>query len=318
MKVGKKTLFLVRLLVVVAAYAFVFLSVYRQGGSNFSDAFAQVSPSKSWLIFAMAILLMPLSWVIEALKWNWAIRGFAPESLARSFKSVWYGVGVGLLTPNRVGEPFGRMAMVNPDVRANAGVMAVLCAVSQQMVTICFGLFGLFILTKKYSDNLNYLLGNSWVLVLLGLSVLVVLLLLVRMKFISKHILKLSAISRLLAHDDVEIDISSNLVIKLLLASIIRYSLFTSQFYLMLNFFGIDANSIEIYAAIFSAYLFASVVPSFALGEGGVRASFAVTFLGVLWYNPLSIASAALLLWMVNVALPGLIGVWFPVVKNNE
>ncbi|HHH50470.1 MAG TPA: hypothetical protein ENK52_05790 [Saprospiraceae bacterium] len=63
-----------------------------------------------YLVFT--ILLMPVNWIFETLKWQMLIQKFEQLSFFKTFKAILAGVTFAIFTPNRVGEYGGRVLFV--------------------------------------------------------------------------------------------------------------------------------------------------------------------------------------------------------------
>lgn len=256
---------------------------------------------------------MPLVWAMEAYKWKFALSKFTIISFWRSWRSVWYGVVAGQLTPNRIGEPIGRLALLDPEVRGRAGVAAVWCGFTQQLTTIIFGLISvvwwvdvknLQILPSPVSFWLIFFAIFCWiVLMLYGI---------IRIQEIAKWIEGFGWVNRILCGESLSLYFSFNTIIQIFVISLLRYLVFSTQYVILIRIFGVTANALDIYALVGLTYLFGSVIPSFSASEVGVRAGLAIWFAGMISDNALGVTVASLLLWILNIAIPALIAAWFP------
>ena len=104
---------------------------------------------------------------------------------------------------------------------------------------------------------------------------------------------------------------SSATLWKVFLASLGRYLIFTFQFFLLLRIFQVDVDFANALMMISMTYFVMTAVPTIAITELGVRGSIAVYFLGMLSNNVSSIFTASSMLWLINLAIPALIGVMF-------
>ncbi len=317
-KLSRNTLLLFKIIVALAAYGFVFVKLYGQLNEGFIKAFINVDALSNWYYLVFVILLMPVSWAFEAIKWQLAFYNESRPTFFYALKTIWYGVAVGLFTPNRTGEPIGRMAMVSQEVRAKAGFLAVLCGMTQQLATLFFGFVGVAFFIGISNDGLSRVIYNPWIIILLVLVTIVVLLLVFKFGVVSKIISKSKILKPILNGESIVFSFSYIRIVVLVFLSFIRYAVFSTQLVILIFYFGFNGSIFFAYAAVFATYLFASVIPTFAISEAGVRAGFAILFIGTIWNNPVGIASATLLLWLLNVALPGLIAVWFPVFKGDK
>ncbi len=258
----------------------------------------------------LVLFLMPVNWIIEAFKWQLSLKRVEPIGFVRALRSSLYGAGVGLFTPNRVGDPFGRVALLKTENKAEAGLMAFQCAFAQQLATIFFGLLGIALLSQE--PEFNRYFGNPWVIAAIAVGFGVAMLFVFGQKYLSQfldnfRVLKRFGFSPALISS---VPLSSSLTV--VAFSLLRYMVFASQFVLLLYLFGCEADFITAYAAVFTTYLFASLIPVLSVADAGVRSGFGIIFVGAFWNQPAAIALAAHMVWLLNVALPALSAVWFP------
>ena len=63
------------------------------------------------LTFLAVLLLMPVNWMLEGLKWKLAAGQQVKLSFGNAMRGVLAGVTIGTATPNRIGEFAGRIFM---------------------------------------------------------------------------------------------------------------------------------------------------------------------------------------------------------------
>lgn len=95
---------------------------------------------------------------------------------------------------------------------------------------------------------------------------------------------------------------------KVLVYSLGRYAVFTSQFVFLLLFFGINTPLPELYVGVALTYLITTVVPSFTFAEFGIREVVALQILSVHSDQEIGILLASLSVWIINIIVPALIG----------
>lgn len=93
--------------------------------------------------------------------------------------------------------------------------------------------------------------------------------------------------------------------------SVVRYLIFSHQFYFLLCLFGVEADYLTLLSLITSMYILASLVPSLALLDWLIKGSVAVWVFSYIGANELSIVTITLLMWMLNFGFPALIGSYF-------
>ena len=266
--------------------------------------FSEMGLSRS-LILASILLLMPLNWTIETLKWQLLVRKIEPEiGFGKCIKAVMSGVTVGTITPNRAGEFAGRILFVQKENRAKVSYMTIFGDTAQFCATVIFGIVGLLMIGKLISEAIPF---NTLMIIsaICGIAIIIIFIkfdsivnALGKTKFVKKRFEKYVP--------QCEIGIKSKFLT--LILSIARYVVFCLQFYLSLRFFGINIPAQSAFAAIFATYICTYLIPSIAAAELGIRVSFAILFIGIFTTQETAIALASLLLYLVNVGIPIVIG----------
>jgi hypothetical protein len=101
--------------------------------------------------------------------------------------------------------------------------------------------------------------------------------------------------------------------------SFLRYIVFTIQFLVLLKFFSVPVPLFDGVIIISLIFFVLSIVPTITLTELGIRDSAAVYFFGIYFSHSggmsdsilIGILSAATLLWIINLAIPAVIGTFF-------
>lgn len=308
-----------RVVIAVAAYLFVAIKIGSSGILKPSDVFKDSLSLNNLIWIVLVLILMPVVWALEAYKWRLALLPFTNISFLRSWRSVWYGVVAGQLTPNRMGEPIGRLALISPDVRGKAGVAAVWCSLSQQSITVFFGFIS--IAWWLFVVNLRVLPEgvHFWIISFLILCWTIFLLIAIaKVGLISSRIEKIGWIKKALHGESIRVGYKPYLAFIVFSISALRYILFSTQYVILLGVFGVHANAFDLYAAVGLTYLFNSFIPSFSVSEVGTRAGLATWFVGMLCDNPIGVTTASVLIWLLNIAVPALIGAWFSWKMKDE
>ena len=258
----------------------------------------------SWLF--LVLLMMPLNWFFEAYKWRFLCRSFENISFSHSIKSVLAGLTPGFFSPNRVGELIGRSLLLKPENRISGIMMASINSFSQTITVVTCGIPSavfFFFNTKSFSQE-SYKCYTYICLIWLIFFLFFYLQLPRFCGWLSKKI-----VARKIKK---QLDIISNMSIRNLVVvlnfSFIRYIVFCFQLYFLLFFCSVSISPIDALIAITINYLFITITPSMAFSEVAIRTSYVVLFVGAFAENKIGIASAGLLLWIINFAVPMLIG----------
>lgn len=286
-----------KLLVIALSLGYLVYMLYNQKESVHVLA-SSVGVFSNFALLGALMVFMLLNWILEAVKWKISIQNFQIISLFHSLKSVWVGVSMGVFTPNRMGELFGRAVLLHKEVRLKSIGSAALCSVAQLSNTLFWGLIGLFYFDSVLFSKLMLLSRSYSKLTILFLVFFVFLLLFVIKK-------KSKVISRSINHLKF---FSLRQVASVFLLSMVRYSIFLIQFNICFSITGLPSFSWNMIWAVAVIYLLTTAIPTSSLGELGVRGSVAVFVLHSLPLFTASTIAATFLLWLVNLFLPAVIG----------
>ena len=243
----------------------------------------------NWFFTIAIVFLMFVNWGIEALKWRLLIAPIETIDIKSSFKGVLLGVTISIFTPNRVGEFAGRIFFLEKADKVQATLMSLIGSVMQLLVTVIAGVLAFFLLEKTYYDffQTEQFVSTN---VLLFVFVLVVAILVV-----VYTILKKQTPSRFKKYiDTFKLHSSKNLNVAFNL-SILRYIVFSIQYYLALKIFGINGGTAIVFSLIALTFFVTSVIPTFALTEIAVRSGVAIYFFGTITIAHAPILASSLL-----------------------
>ena len=314
---SKKTIgFLLKIGIVAFALFFLYEQLTAKSSIeqfNNADVLQQIKGHYSILI--VIVLMMFLNWFLEALKWQFLIKKIEEISFSRSVRAVFSGITVSAFTPNRVGEYGGRVFCLEKADRIQAVFITIIGSMAQLITTIFFGSIGILLLPSlmpEFTQILSlmeysypilvfvFLLLNS-LLIFIYLNTSVLSLLLSRIKFLNKYEKYNSVFSFYNAEE----------LAKVLLFSVARYVVFTTQFFILLHVFGVVINYTDALVLIMTMLFVISVIPTIAITEIGVRGSVALFLFGLISSNTVGILSATFVMWIINLLLPALIGTAF-------
>jgi hypothetical protein len=290
-----------KILVLVLSVFFIYYRVFINQDLNlFVSEFNQAFSKRLHLLyFFIVILLFGMNWLSESYKWKFLLKKFLHISLIDSVNAVFAGVTVGLFTPNRVGEYGGRIIFIKSSERVNAIMATIAGNIAQLVATLIFGTIGFIFLFKKHA---SVQIPYYW-LVLLVVGVIAVVILFFGIQkipaYLPVRIRKYVNVLSLYSFTELSI---------VLLISIIRYGFFFFQYLLLLWFFDVNIFLHQALYLIPAVFLIISIIPTFALVEWGVRGASALAVIGLISVNDAGILSASTLLWMINIAIPAVLG----------
>lgn len=281
---------------------------WHQSWSIIRNSFTNINIWKLYLV----LLLMFVNWGIESKKWQILLKHVVAMPFLTAFKSVLSGVAFTMITPNRMGEFIGRVFYVVEGDRLRAASLTIIGGISQMMVTLMAGATGLFFLHKYLLAAQNVgILSFLWVNGLLIGSILTLVCItlfyfklswLVRVAERVKALQKLTYIISLLK----EVHIME--LIRILILSMIRFVVFTSQYLLLFSLFGVEIPAWKACCAVSVLFLILAAIPLPGIAELGVRAKASVSIFGLFSTNLFGIAACTGAIWLINIILPAVLG----------
>lgn len=106
-------------------------------------------------------------------------------------------------------------------------------------------------------------------------------------------------------------DFGTKELMKVLMISLCRYSVFIIQYLLLLQVFNVGIGLWTAFWLITVMFLALAIVPTIALAELGVRGKLSIFLFGVFSANTLGIVLTASSIWLINLVVPALAGSLF-------
>ena len=212
------------------------------------------------------------------------------------------GVTLSIITPNQIGDFVGRVLHLQVLNKLKGSFVAVVGHTAQILVTAMFGVVALWF----FGEQLNLLYW--WV----PASILIVFLIYQYLKLGSLY-QKIEAwkwIQRVQKYLHVFGDFSANELREILVLSFFRYLIYLVQYILLLHFFKVDISIPVALFCVMGTFSRQSMVPSFLLLEVGLRGASALLFFTIFTSNVTGVLLTAYSLWMLNLLLPGIIGLY--------
>jgi len=261
--------------------------------------------------FLLVFVLMFVNWSLEALKWKLSVNNVQPISFFRALKAIFSGVSFSITTPNRMGEYFGRMLYMDDGKRLKIISLTVLGSLSQLIVTILFGLSGLLILQVDI-DKLNLPSWLQWVknIGIVGGAIGFVFLTVFyfRIGWLVRWIDKIPAIKKYIWLINELEKADTTLLMRLLSISMLRYLVFTTQYFLLFRFFGVDISWWQGFWAIAIVFFIMAIIPSIELFEVVGKTFVTQEIFAIFTVNSLAIGFVTTTIWFINLVVPAAIG----------
>jgi hypothetical protein len=324
-KVRKRINILIRLLIMMVTVWFLYDQIFQQ--RDFSPIIALIvdlfHSSRFYYFMASLLVLMIVNQALETYKWKLLIDKLEIVGFNRAFTAVLTGIAVSLFMPNRTGDYFGRVFILERSSHIKAILVTIIGSYAQLLTTMTAGLVGMIFFLPEYFHET--LVQHPWMyaamLVMVSITIGAATLFYFNLPVLN---MLLAAIFRknyakMLDYAGVFALYSRVELLNVLLLSIARYLVFSFQFYLLLILFEVNIGYLPAMMLIAISYLILTLIPTLALTELGVRGSVSYYFFGLyfsmagLWTEAtgMAILAASTSLWLINLALPALLGTLF-------
>ncbi len=289
------------------------VGLFKQLGTYFSITKLSILP------LIIVFFLMFLNWGAEVFKWKLLANYMMPVSYKLATKSTLAGVAASVFTPFRVGTYFGKAAMFPHKYRAKGLILQLFNSIAMFEVNFFFGLLFIGILGTVASEPIFGI--DKDLLSTIGFigagMVLVFWYLFVNVRVLLSTFDKWKITSNWRKYFDLVNDKRyTNLSLTLIFVSVARYLIITYQYVLAYEVFGVGIEGWETFVAAGTLFFVFQFIPVFNAVEFGVMRttllSLILTTFGLLEeLTPqitLSITLASFFIWLINLAIPSLIG----------
>lgn len=297
-------------------------AIYRQvfARENFEDLWQAFKihfkyPDLLWLV--VVIVLAPVNIALETLKWRQLIRGFSRLNFWKTFQAILAGTTIAIFTPNRVGEYGGRVLFVEKGQGWKAVIATMVGSLSQLLALLSVGLLGAIYFSLKFLEPEPYVIP---VVSFLGVAFIGLLFFtyfnIDLVATLAKRIPHIDKIKKPLRHLTVLKHYHWKELSGALGFGFLRYFTYSTQYYLLLQFYDIPAPWLTGMAGIATIFLVQASVPLPPVMGLLARGEIALFVWGHFAENQVNILAATFSLFVINIAVPALLGLVFIIQVN--
>lgn len=294
---------LIKLSIVFGCVFFIYQKLFLNTALGFSTLKKALINHNFFSLEHMLILfsLTSLNWFFEILKWKQLVNLVQNISLFEASKQCLSSLTTSLITPNRIGEYGAKAIYFKKSLRKKILGFTFIGNFYQLVATLFFGIVGFAFFTTSHKISINF--KTFYVIIAVFVLLFCIFFMAIKsFKIIGKYWKKTVTFLK-------SIPFSTNL--KILSFSIVRYLLFSHQFYILMVFFSIEISYINAITSITSVYLIASIVPILSFLDVVLKGTIAVWIFSFFQISTLTILTIVSLLWFFNFAIPALIGSYF-------
>jgi hypothetical protein len=120
----------------------------------------------------------------------------------------------------------------------------------------------------------------------------------VRISFLKKYSYLIEAVG----------EFDNPVLVRMLGLSLLRYSVFILQYYLLYLFFDVEISWWACCWTVSVSFLLMAVIPTFAIAELGIKGKVALLITGLYSSNKAGIFFATAGIWFINLVIPAILG----------
>ena len=296
---------LIKLSIVVGAGYFIYSKLLLNENLLFSTYIAFLIENDPFSLknVLFLVFLTLFNWFFEILKWQKLVQIVQKISFKDALEQSLGGLTASLVTPNRIGDYGAKVMYYTNRFKGKIVLLNLVGNISQMTITTVFGVIGLTIFVNFYQVDINYYRVTRFVFILLIIAILSF--------FGVKH-----RRFKVKGHSYVDIidfikSITINVKAKTLVFSLIRYLIFSFQFYFFLSVFGVAIDYLDAMVVITSMYFLASIIPSISIFDVVIKGSVAVFLFSFLKINELTILTIITSMWLLNFVIPSVFGGYY-------
>lgn len=242
-----------KVLLLGLTFAYIYYKITSGATLRWNTFIAEIQ-SKNFGYVVLFILLASINWILEIAKWQMVVSKIKPISFYEATKQSLAALTVSLPTPNRIGD-YGAKAFFYPSEKRKEILLLNFINNSAQMLITCLlGSIGILVIATSYS--LPFSEEN------LSLALLLLVVLVVAGYFFRKKQLLIKGLSVANLFQYIK-KLPNTIKLKLVLYSLLRYTVFSFLFFIILLFFDAEISVLKAIPPLFTMYLLVSVLPSF-------------------------------------------------------
>ncbi len=302
-------LFIKVLIVGLATWFIVSKINNQQNLREFQSLIGRIDPWIMRATLVWVVLMMFVNWALEVLKWKYLVGRIEVISYWTAVKSVFCGLTWAIFTPNRIGEYGGRVMLLKPRNRASGAVAMGVGLFAQLVLTSVFGAFAIAWFISTYLPTPETVRFGVWLLALI--YALAFIILYFNVHWVDKLVGRFAFLKKIKPFFSILEDFSSQELLKVLMLSLARFVIFTSQYVLLMLVILPELPVMPMILMIFILFFVQSAVPSLDIFDFSVRSFVASNLYSYITTQELAVMAIVSCIWFVNLILPAIIGSFF-------
>ena len=297
-----------KLLTVILCCYFIFTNIAFNEELKFIDFYTKminfgVFSSKN-IIFMLFFTI--INHFLEIKKWKTLTKSVKNNSWFEATEQSLASLTFSIITPNRIGE-YGAKVLYYPNNKRKQILLLNFTGNFYQLaITIILCMIGLVYLCKYASFSI--VSSQISIIIIIALPVVAAIFYSLKEKY--------STINDWFSKIIELLSVKNNKIV--ILISLLRYLVFSHQFYFLIQCFKLNISYLEAMTAISSVYLIASFIPILSLFDVALKGSVAIIVFSIFGIDSIQILSITTLMWLLNFAFPAIVGSYFIFQFNPE
>lgn len=269
--------------------------------SNHFANLSLISFDKTIWWFLIVLMMMPVNWLLEAMKWRTLLSIHLQVSFVRMIRAVVGGVALSIFTPGRIGEYGGRILFMPVKSKWPVAISTLMGSLAQNLVGFSSGIIACLFLFKGLP---GFKILGIVIILVAGISFF-------NLKMVIRKISALNihpVFKKLVLNLNYIDDYSPMILVRALGIALARYVVYCNQFVLILHAFEPGIHADVLFLGVSAIYLFQTLVPLPPLADVMARANIGLILWSGTGMSELSISLASLMIWLINLLIPAMIG----------
>ncbi len=308
--VFSRLVFFVKGVLTILIFFYIYTSLLKDG-LGFSDLKEMITRlltrENTWAILVL-ILLCPVNWLLESLKWQLLAGKVVRMSLVEAVRGTLAGLAVGVAMPAQLGDTIGRIATIRSKSKLMAVGPALISNGIQFYVSLLFGTICFFELRHRLPISKQY--ADLFLMGLTGLLCLGVVITVYR-RSLTHWRVNLRFLEKFRPNIEVMGTYSGSEIGRALGIGVVRYLTFMAQFVIALSLLDFQVGMADLLYCTGVIFLAKTLIPALNIfGDLGMREFTALVVFQSYEVTALQVVTATFLVWLVNILGPVLIGLF--------
>jgi len=294
--------------VLILSYIYKTFHSEQKGLTDIARVIANALSQKNLPILISMIVLVPVNWALESLKWKQLAKKVVPLTFRDSFRGILTGLAIGVAAPAQLGDTIGRIAVLKSDNRLKAIGAALVSNGMQFYISVIAGIAGWCFTREQLSLTAS---AKYIVDILLSATIaLGIILMYTRKKLLTwfpsnTYLKKIrDYLSIIGIYNGADLAIASGY-------GVLRYLVFLTQFILSMSMFNFPLTHTEMISCVALIFLAKTLIPAVnVIGDLGLREFTALFVFKQYNLPPEEIITATFMIWIINVLGPILVGLF--------